>query len=326
MNTSECGRTSVDILLPTCNRLESLIMCLSGVAGQSCNHFRLIVADQSEHPAGNNPVVQSLIRILEARGSTVEWHYRAPSKGIAEQRDFLLRQATAQYVLFLDDDVWMEPQTLETMLKTIQNEKCGFVGAFPNGLSYRDDFRPQQEHIEFFEGRVTPETVSPDSPEWERNVLHRAANLYHVSLTIPSGQRRLYKVAWIAACILYDREKLMQIGGFAFWDRLPRYQSGEEVLVQNLMMRRWGGCSIIPSGTYFSEVPSTVLNEKGTVDGSALDLLDEMVEKYIPKNQKDSQANPSKNTVVFRNAASENSSSDPDDSAHEPIASMDTRR
>ena len=155
------------------------------------------------------------------------------------------------------------------------------MGAFPNGLSYRDDIRPEQQHVEFWNGQVLPETISPDTPEWQRNVLHRAANLYHVSLQVPVGDQRLYKVAWIAACILYDREKLLEIGGFSFWDRLPRFQSGEEVLVQNLMMRLWGGCSIMPSGTYFSETPSTVLNEKGTVDGHALDLLDEMVDKYV---------------------------------------------
>ncbi len=276
---------SVDILLPTYNRLESLIMCLSGVAGQTFSTFRLIVSDQSDEPVCDRPVIQSLLRIIEARGATVEWHYRVPSQGIAEQRDFLLGRSAAQYVLYLDDDVWMEPTVLENMIDTIQREGVGFVGAFPNGLSYRDDIRPQQQHIDFWEGEVKPEAIRPDTPEWERNVLHRAANLHHVSLLIPKGEQRLYKVAWIAACILYDREKLLEIGGFGFWDRLPRYQSGEEVLVQNLMMRRWGGCSIAPSGTYFSEVPTTVLNDEGTVDGSALELLDEMVEKYAPEDK-----------------------------------------
>lgn len=270
---------SVDILLPTYNRLNSLIMCLSGVAGQTFSSFRLIVSDQSEQPASDNPVIQSLIRVIEARGGTVEWYYRTPSKGIAEQRDFLLERATAQYVLYLDDDVWMEPQVLTTLVETIEVQGCGFVGAFPNGLSFRDDIRPHQQNIEFWDTPVSPEAINPDTPEWERNVLHRAANLYHVSLQIPRGKKYLYKVAWIAACILYDREKLLEIGGFSFWDRLPRYQSGEEVLAQNLMMRRWGGCAIVPSGTYFSELPSTVLNDKGTVDGHALELLDEMIEK-----------------------------------------------
>lgn len=278
--------TSVDILLPTYNRLDSLLMCLSSVAGQSYSCFRLIISDQSDQPVNENTAIQSLIRIIEARGGTVEYHYRVPSQGIAEQRDFLLKQATAQYVLYLDDDVWMEPDVLNTMLSTIQEQGCGFVGAFPNGLSFRDDIRPHQQRIEFWEGPVAPEAVEPGSDEWERNVLHRAANLYHVSMLIPPGEKYLYKVAWIAACILYDREKLLEVGGFEFWSRLPRYHSGEEVLVQNLMMRRWGGCAIAPSGTYFSQMPSTVLNENGTVDGHALDLLDEMVEKYAPREHK----------------------------------------
>lgn len=282
-NTCECSETSVDILLPTYNRLQSLIMCLSGVAGQTCKSYRLIVSDQSDKPVGEEPVIKSLIRMIEAHGGTVEWHYRTPSEGIAEQRDFLLKQATAQYVLYLDDDVWMEPDVIQTLLNAIKAQGCGFVGAFPNGLSYRDDYRPHQQIIEFWEDKVEPEAVNPDTPEWERNVLHRAANLYHVSLTIPEGIKRLYKVAWIAACILYDREKLLEVGGFSFWDKLPRYQSGEEVLVQNLMMRRWGGCAVAPSGTYFSELPSTVLNDKGSVDGHALELLDEMVAKYAPQ-------------------------------------------
>ncbi len=48
-------------------------------------------------------------------------------------------------------------------------------------------------------------------------------------------------------------------------------------------MRRWGGCAFMPSGTYYSQVPSTVLNEAGTVDGHALDLLAEMIERYAPE-------------------------------------------
>src|SRR5690606_19171795 len=98
-------------------------------------------------------------------------------------------------------------------------------------------------------------------------------------LGLPPGEVRTYRVAWVASCVLYDRRRLLEVGGFSFWRRLPRYHSGEEVLVQNLLMRRWGGCGIVPSGTYHSELPSTVLNAEGTVDGHALDLLPEMLSR-----------------------------------------------
>ncbi len=270
----------VDILLTTCNRLASLIMTLSGLAGQEWDRFHLIVADQSETPAAGDPVVQSLLRVIEARGATVEWHERRPSRGIAEQRDFLLRRASAPAVLYLDDDVWLEPWVLGALLDTLRQEGCAFVGAFPAGLSFLEDERPEQQEIEFWDGPVRPEVVEPGSPQWERWNLHRAANLFHVTRRLGDEQIRTYKVAWVASCILYDREKLLEVGGFSFWPRLPRYHSGEEVLVQNLLMRRWGGCAILPSGAFYSQVPSTVLNARGTVDGHALDLLPEMVDKF----------------------------------------------
>jgi hypothetical protein len=259
-------------------------MTLSGVAAQTHADLHVIVADQSQDSVEQDPVVQTLRRVIEARGGSVEWHARPQINGIVEQRDFLLRQATADAVLYLDDDVFMEPWVVERLLETLQIQRCGFVGAFPVGLSHREDVRPEQQIVDYWDGPVQPEVVEPDSPQWERWQLHRAANLYHVSRSVPQGEFRLYKVAWIASCILYDRAKLLEVGGFSFWPRLPRYHSGEEVLAQNLLMRRWGGCGIVPSGTYYTQVSTTVLNDAGTVDGHALALLSEMLERYVPEH------------------------------------------
>jgi glycosyltransferase involved in cell wall biosynthesis len=219
----------VDILLPTYNRLLSFVMTLSGIASQSLRNLHVIIADQSQHPAEHSQEVRSLLRVIEARGRSIEYHCRPPIHGIAEQRDFLLNRATAQNVLYLDDDVFMEPWVIEKLLEVLQSERCGFVGAFPAGLSHRDDVRPQQQIVEYWEGSVQPEAIDPASPQWERWQLHRAANHYHVSQSLNPGEFRLYKVA------------------------------------------------------YYSQVPSTVLNDAGTVDGHALDLLAEMIEKYAPE-------------------------------------------
>ena len=273
---------AVDVLLPTYNRLLSFTMTLSGVASQDFTDLCVVVADQSDEPVQEHATVQALGRIIEARGGTVVWCHRDPVWGIAEQRDFLLKQATAPWVLYLDDDVWMAPWVVGKLAAVLHEQGCAFAGAFPTQLSYRDDHRPSDERVEFWEGPVQPEVVEPGSTEWDRASLHSAANLYHVGQRLPPGDLRLYKVAWVASCIMYNREMLERVGGFEFWSRLPRYHSGEEVLVQNLLMRRWGGCAMMPSGTYFSEMPSTVLNDDGTVDGHALDLLPEMVARYVP--------------------------------------------
>jgi GT2 family glycosyltransferase len=270
----------IDVLLPTCNRPTSLVMTLSGVAAQEFTDLRVIVADQSEVSAADEPVVAALRRVIEARGGSVEWHHRPQMHGIAEQRDFLLKRSSAPAVLYLDDDVFMEPWVVGALARMLDEQGCAFVGAFPTGLSFRCDVRPEQQQIEFWDGPVTPERVEPGSPQWERAQLHRAANLWHVSRSLPAGAPRPYRVAWVACCVLYDRERLLEVGGFSFWPELPRYHSGEEVLVQNLLLRRYGGCAMAPSGTYHSELPSTVLNEQGTVDGHALDLLPQLLARY----------------------------------------------
>lgn len=258
-------------------------MTLSGLAAQTYTNYRLVVADQSDSPAGCRPTIAALRRIIEARTGPAEWHLRAERRGIAEQRAFLLARAQAPAVLYLDDDVLMEPQVLDNLTRALDAARCGFVGAFPAGLSFRDDVRPAQQQVEFWDGPVQPEAVDPHGPAWERYHLHRAANLYHATLRHAPSGIRLYKVAWVASCVLYDRAKLEAIGGFSFWPRLPRYHSGEEVLVQNLLLRRFGGCGMMPSGTYHAEEPSTVLNAAGGVDGHALALLPEMIRRYAPE-------------------------------------------
>ncbi|HET8521869.1 MAG TPA: glycosyltransferase family 2 protein [Thermomicrobiales bacterium] len=272
----------VDVLIPTINRLPPLVMTLTGIVQQTYRNLRVIVADQNPSPLRDEPVIDSLCRMIEARGGHVEWHHRTERHGVGEQRDFLLRHATARYVLFLDDDILMEPWVLTKLVDVLEREECGFAGAFPVQPAYLDDHRPEQEAIDWWNGPVQPETVNPGSPAWGRANLHRAANLYHVSERLPAGEHRLYKVAWLGGCALYDRVNLLQVGGFAFWQRLPAGHAGEDVLVQNLLMRRWGGCGLIPSGTSFAEVTSTVPDSDRRVESHALALLPEMIERYAP--------------------------------------------
>ena len=270
---------AVDVLLPTYERRESFLATLAGVAGQSLSDLRVIVADQSTRPVEESGTARALARVIRARGGSVEWHHRKERRGIAEQRHFLLKSAEAPYVLYLDDDVFMEPWVVGRLVETLSAEGCGFVGAFPAGLTFADDVRPEQQVVEPWEGPVRPEVVEPDTPGWERWNLHRAANVYHAALGLRPGETLRYKVAWVAACILYDREKLLEVGGFSFWERLPRYPKGEEILVQNLLMRRYGGCAILPSGTYSTQLETTVAAPEGAEEGDALKLLPEMVER-----------------------------------------------
>lgn len=252
--------SEVDVLIPTCNRPAALAVTLTGIGAQSLGGLRVVVSDQSELPSFDVPEVAAVLRYLRASGRIVETHRHLPRRGMAEQRAFLLAQSRAPYCLFIDDDVILEPDLLERLYAVLREEKCGFVGSALHGLSFLGDLRPYQQHIEFWETGVSPESIGPASAEWARHHLHSAANLFHVQtkLGISRGESRRYRVAWVGGCVLFDTRKLRDVGGFDFWPELPPDHCGEDVLVQLRVMERFGGCGLIPSGAYHMELPTTL--------------------------------------------------------------------
>lgn len=256
---------TVDILIPTYCRPAALAVTLTSLCAQTYRDFRLVISDQTEdYDPINTGEVQAVLRLLKVHGHAIEVHKHLPRRGLAEQRQFLLDQATAPYCLFLDDDLILEPYAVDRMLTAIQEEDCGFVGSALSGLSFIEDVRPHEQTIEFWEGPVEPEEVTPETPAWERWRLHNAANMLHLQqhLGLAPDNQRKYKVAWVGGCVMYDTAKLRSIGGFSFWRDLPTNHCGEDVLTQLRVMAAYGGCGIIPSGVYHQEVPTTVLDRR----------------------------------------------------------------
>lgn len=205
--------------------------------------------------------IQNVRRVLKIHGHKPQILKHLPRRGIAEQRQFLLEQATAPYVLFLDDDVLLEPWVLELLLHTIQQEGCGFVGNPLIGLSYLHDVRPEEQQLfEPWAYPVQPEVLQKGTPEWERWRLHNAANPYHLQQRWGATveQPCTYHVAWISGCVLFDRAKLLACGAYTFWRELPYNTCGEDVLVEQRLMKQFGGCGVLPSGAYHQELPTTI--------------------------------------------------------------------
>jgi hypothetical protein len=252
---------TIDVLVPTCNRVAALAVTLATLGSQTWPRLRIVISDQSELAgACEQPEVKAVLRYLRATGRVVDTFRRLPRRGMAEQRAFLLAQARSAYCLFVDDDVILEPDLVARLHAAIREEGCGFVGSAVHGLSYLGQLRPAQEAIEFWNGPVRPETVRPGSTAWARHHLHSAANLFHVQTRLATGDGidRRYKVAWVGGCVLFDTALLRAAGGFDFWRELPAQHCGEDVLAQQRLMARHGGCAILPSGAYHLELPTTV--------------------------------------------------------------------
>jgi glycosyltransferase involved in cell wall biosynthesis len=239
--------------------------------GQRFEDFRVVVSDQSaDDEVVGAKEVQTAVGALRWHGHEVEVHRHLPRRGLAEQRQFLLDRARAPFVQYLDDDVVLEPGVLERMFRVMLEERCGFVGAAAAGLWDLDQVRPEEHDIEIWEGPVRPEPFVPERVPWERHRVNNGATPLHLERALCAGGRVVrYKVAWVGgANVLYDRAKLEDVGGFGFWRRLPPEHAGEEVLVQFLLVRKYGGCGVLPSGTYHIGLPTTVPDRR--VNATAL--------------------------------------------------------
>jgi GT2 family glycosyltransferase len=260
------GEVAVDVLVPTCNRPAELAVTLAGLAGQTDPAFAVVISDQSTgDPGWEHPAAAAMVRVLEAQGRPVTLLRHLPRRGLAEHRQFLLEQSTADQCLFLDDDVWLEPGALARLSGALDELACGFVGMAPQGLSYLNDRRPEQTaNFEAWEGQVSAERIRPGAPGFDRWPLHSAANLSHLSaeLSLQPGQWVPYRVAWLGGCVLYRREALNDAGGFTFWADLPADHAGEDVLAQWQVMERFGGAGILPSGAVHLESPTTVTDRR----------------------------------------------------------------
>jgi len=257
---------AVDVLVPTCNRPAELAVTLAGLAAQQEPAFAVVISDQSAgQPAWEHPAVAAMVRVLEVQGRPVTLLRHLPRRGLAEHRQFLLEQSTADQCLFLDDDVWLEPGALARLSQALDRLRCGFVGMAPQGLSFLDDRRPEQTAaFQPWDGPVTPERVRPGTREFEQWPLHSAANLSHLSAELPlqPGEWVAYHVAWLGGCVLYRREALNDAGGFRFWASLPPDHAGEDVVAQWQVMERYGGAGILPSGAVHLESPTTVTERR----------------------------------------------------------------
>jgi GT2 family glycosyltransferase len=257
---------AVDVLIPTRNRTAELAVTLAGLAAQDSPAFRVVISDQSDGlPAWELAPVPAMVRLLRAQGTEVELLQHLPRRGMAEQRQFLLDHARTDKVLFLDDDVWLEPGALARMSEALDQLGCGFVGMAPQGLSYLSDRRPRQTEVfEPWEGTVRPERIRPEEPAFQRWPLHSAANLAHVSadLRLEPGQWLPYKIAWLGGCTMFRRQALVETGGFRFWEQLPPEHCGEDVVAQWRVMESFGGAGILPAGAVHLESPTTVQDRR----------------------------------------------------------------
>ncbi len=109
------------IIIPTYNRGQLLCNALRNLIGQLPTDGEIIVVDQSDE------VCSELMEIAKNHSTQIHY-YKIFVKGLPHARNYGLRQALGEVIIFCDDDVIPSHNFIENHLQNYQEKEVGGVG------------------------------------------------------------------------------------------------------------------------------------------------------------------------------------------------------
>ncbi|MDH6060575.1 hormogonium polysaccharide biosynthesis glycosyltransferase HpsN [Chrysosporum bergii ANA360D] len=113
----------ISVIIPTYGREETLRDSIVDVLNQDYPKFEVLVVDQS---ATHKPEIQAYLEEISA-ADKIQW-FRLDWASLPGARNYGVRQAKGEIILFIDDDVKITPQFLAAHAKNyLQNPEIGAV-------------------------------------------------------------------------------------------------------------------------------------------------------------------------------------------------------
>ncbi len=115
----------VSIIIPTCDRKDSLKAALDSVAGLDYprDRYEVLVVDD-----GSVDGTEQLVRELQARVPIVLRYFRQEKKGLSAAKNVGIRESRGEILVFTDDDCLLEKEWLALLVKPFDSPGVGVVG------------------------------------------------------------------------------------------------------------------------------------------------------------------------------------------------------
>ncbi|UCD29394.1 MAG: glycosyltransferase family 2 protein [Planctomycetota bacterium] len=115
----------------TCNRPQSLSVCVQSVVRQSVPPMELIVVDDGRL---NDQELESMTQSCRSAGISFEY-LRKDKPGLPKSRNLAVRRAHGDIIQFLDDDVVLDPQFCREILQLYADDTAGAIVGTEGSLS-----------------------------------------------------------------------------------------------------------------------------------------------------------------------------------------------
>lgn len=145
--------SKVSICIPAYRQPEKLKRCLDSILQQTYPNYEIIVSDDSPENDVQKLVNSYLptVRIL--------YTHNSPAKGTPENWNEAIRLASGDFIIVLHHDDWFYlPETLETLLKTAEENAVDFVFAQSYSINERNEIigknDPDQKKLKWMRKEV----------------------------------------------------------------------------------------------------------------------------------------------------------------------------
>jgi GT2 family glycosyltransferase len=209
---------SLSVVICTKDRPEPLWCCLESLATQTHRARELIVVDASLVPS-----VDAVDAFARQSPECQVQHLRA-APGLPRQRNVGVRAASCEVIVFLDDDVVLEPGYLAGIARVYAENGAGDIGGV--GGAQVPDPTPQEPWLRRAAGRLFLLNG------YGRGVVKRSGRVEYAL-----SPARSLEVDFLSGCNMSFRRVVFDT--FAFDERLAGYALGEDLQFSYRVSRRW---------------------------------------------------------------------------------------
>lgn len=113
---------TISIIIPIYNMEAYLSKCLDSVLAQTYPHLQIICVNDSSRDRS-----QEILDEYAQKDPRIQVIHKTKNEGVSFARNDGLALATGEYLLFVDGDDWIEPDTCATALETLEQQNADLV-------------------------------------------------------------------------------------------------------------------------------------------------------------------------------------------------------
>lgn len=148
MNSEE----KVSVIIPVYNDEKYLEQCVMSAVNQTYSNLEIILIDDGS--TDSSPIICEQLKEKDERIRVLH----KQNGGVGSSRNAGLSMATGEYVLFIDDDDWIEADHIEKLFNLLKKNDADI--AIGNFMVFKENIGTRYLHIteaDYFEKSYTPE-------------------------------------------------------------------------------------------------------------------------------------------------------------------------